>query len=186
MSSVSGVLHELKDPQPESAVPLVEYIARLGIGGPKMRYARVLASRNAGIAGHLPAFRRDTGVDRLIDLPANKKLFLAAAIGIASLVLIGAVASQLVGNVKRQSDVTDRQHAMLIEIAAIAVNSGHMERLERDLTLSEATRNTAYIEATAHIGRSNAALPTAPLFPVLDPKRFLHHFKIAEDRRRLL
>lgn len=118
----------------------------------------MFALRNAAMAGHLLAFRRVTGLDRLIDLSANKKLFLAAAIGIASLVLIGAVASQLVGNVKRQSDITDRQHAMLIEIAAIAVNSGHMERLERDLTLNEAARTTAYIEANAHIGRSNAAL----------------------------
>ena len=62
-----------------------------------------------------------------------------------------------------------------------------MERLERDLTLSEAARTTAYIEANANIGHSNTVLQG--LVPADSPRLpLLNHMSrlVEQQRARLL
>jgi hypothetical protein len=143
-----------------------------------MKHVAALRSRVGAFAGSRPRLKLP-GIERLARLSVDKKAGLVAAVGLTSLILVGGLASHVVATVKRQSDATDRTHAVLIELTAITAHIAHMERLERDLTLDTAARIGAYVEANQNAARSVAALEQ--LLPLDSPRRV-----VLRDMSRLI
>lgn len=96
--------------------------------------------------------------DRLIRIPSKRKYCLAAASGFVSLIVVAGLAFHVVGSVRRQSDATDRMHAVLIELSAIGANAENMERLERDVSVNRVAMAAAFAEGNENMARSIGAL----------------------------
>jgi len=100
-------------------------------------------------------------IKRLETLSIDKKVGLAATVGIASPLIVEGMASQVMKEVKLHSDATDRTHAVLMELTALDTNIDHMERLEHDLTLDRVTLFSAYVEARRNVEHSITVLASS-------------------------
>ena len=142
-----------------------------------MRYPLALKCRPDALTVDQPLAR--LSIKRLETLSVDKKVGLVAAVGFASLLIVGGMASHVVKEVKLHSDATDRTHAVLIELTALDTNIDHMERLERDLTLDRVTLFGAYAEARRNAEHSITALER--LLPPGSPRRV-----VLRDMARLI
>ena len=142
-----------------------------------MRYLLALKCRPDALTVDQPLPR--LSIKRLETLSIDKKVGLVAAVGFASLLMVGGMASHVVKEVKRHSDATDRTHAVLIELTALDTNIDHMERLEHDSTLDRVTLFSAYAEARRNAEHSITALER--LLPPGSPRR-----AVLRDMARLI